>query len=256
MVKRKGLPEMNELVMCTVKRITPYAAWCDLDEYGVEGMIHVSEAAGKWVHDIREFVKPGKQYVAKVVRIEADRNIVNLSLKRVYKKDEKDKINSYRRAQQAEKMLEMAGKLLKKDVDKAYEEVGFLLQDKFGELFTAFEEARREPSVLEEAGVPKKWVEALQPIIEKAIKEKEIVLKADIDMKSYEGDGIERVKQAAAELEKAGLKVSYISAPRYMAEVTSKDPKEDEKKMLAVLDSLAQKSKQTKVEFSYKMVKQ
>jgi len=33
MPKRKGLPEWGELVLCTVERITPYAAWCKLEEY-------------------------------------------------------------------------------------------------------------------------------------------------------------------------------------------------------------------------------
>lgn len=255
MVKRQGFPELNELVMCTVKRITPYAAWCNLDEYGVEGMIHISEAAGKWVHDIRDFVKADKQYVAKVVRIESDKNLVNLSLKRLSKRDEKEKINSFKRAQQAEKMLEQAGKQIDKSIDDSYEEIGYLLQDKFGELFTAFEEARKDPTALEKAGVPKKWSDLLLPIIEKAIKEKEIVIKADLELKSYEGDGVQRVKQAVAEIEKAGLKVSYISAPRYMAEMTSKDPKEDEKKTVAFLETVAAKAKQDKIEFSYKIVK-
>jgi len=255
MVKRRGFPELNELVMCTVRRITPYAAWCNLDEYGVEGMIHISEAAGKWVHDIRDFLKQDKQYVAKVVRIESDKNLVNLSLKRLSKRDEKEKINSFKRAQQAEKMLEQAGKLMKRDVDQSYEEVGYLLQDKFGELFTAFEEARKEPGALEKAGVPKKWSDALLPIIEKAIKEKEVVIKADIELKSYEGDGVQRVRQAVADIEKAGLKVSYISAPKYMAEMTSKDPKEDEKRVVASLDAVAARAKQSKIELSYKIVK-
>ena len=255
MVKRKGLPDMNELVMCTVKRITPYAAWCDLDEYGAEGMIHVSEAAGKWVHDIREFVKQDKQYVAKVVRIDSEKNVVNLSLKRLSRKDEKDKQNSFRRAQHAEKILEQAAKQLDKTLEKAYDEVGYSLQDSFGELSTAFEEARKDPAELEKAGVPKKWADALNPIIEKALKEKEIILKADVDLKSYEGDGIERVKGMLSELQKTGMEVSYISAPRYTVEMRTKDPKNDEKKMRDRLDVLAAKSKQMKVEFEYKLVK-
>ena len=77
MVKRKEMPDWGEFVLCTVERITPYAAWCRMDEYpGIEGMIHVSEVSGKWVHDIREFVKPNKQYVAKVVKIDYQKNAV------------------------------------------------------------------------------------------------------------------------------------------------------------------------------------
>lgn len=246
---------MNELVMCTVNRITPYAAWCTLDEYGAEGMIHVSEAAGKWVQDIREFIKQDKQYVAKVVRIDADKKIVNLSLKRVYRKDEKEKLNDYRREQHAEKMLEQAGKVLGKTLDKSYDEVGYLLQEKFGELSAAFEDAKRDPKELEEAGVPKKWIDALMPIIEKALKDKETVLRAEIDVLSYEGDGVQRVKDVVSVLKKGGIDVGYISAPKFVAQLKTKDPKNDEKKMIAVLESAASGAKAKKVEFSYKMVK-
>lgn len=256
MIKRKGLPEQNELVMCTVKRITPYAAWCDLDEYNAEGMIHVSEAAGKWVHDIREFVKTDKQYVAKVVKIDAEKNVVNLSLKRLSRKDEKEKLNAFRRAQQFDKLLEQAAKQLNKSLEKAYDEVGFLLQEKFGEISTAFEEAKRDPSELQKAGVPKKWIDVLMPVIEKALKDKETVLKAELDLKSYEGDGISRVRSMLSQIKKAGMSVHYISAPRYVVELKTKDPKNDEKKMRDLLDDLTNKSKQTKTEFAYKLVKE
>ncbi|MBS3054994.1 MAG: S1 RNA-binding domain-containing protein [Candidatus Aenigmarchaeota archaeon] len=133
MVKRKEMPDWGEFVLCTVERITPYAAWCRMDEYpGIEGMIHVSEVSGKWVHDIREFVKPNKQYVAKVVKIDYQKNAVNLSLKRVTKFDEREKTNAFRRNQRAEKMLEMAGREMGKSVEQAHEEVGYLIQEKFG----------------------------------------------------------------------------------------------------------------------------
>ena len=142
-----------------------------------------------------------------------------------------------------------------KTLEKAYDEVGYLLQEEFGEMSTAFEEARRDPARLGEAGVPKKWADVLTPIIEKAIKEKEIVIKADLDLKSYEGDGIERVKRVLDGLEKSGMRVSYISAPRYVAEIKTKDPKTDEKRMRDKLDEVAAKSKENGVEFEYKMAK-
>ena len=255
MIKRKGLPDRNELVMCTVTRITPYAAWCEIEEYKAEGMIHVSEAAGKWVHDIKDHVKQGKQYVVKVVKIDDKKNIVNLSLKRVSKRDKKEKINAFRQEQRAEKVLEQAGKELKKDIKKSYDEIGYLLQEKFGELSTAFEEAKKDPAELEKAGVPKKWIDVLTPVIEKAFKDKEIVLKAEIDLKSYESDGLERVKGVLAEVKKAGMDVHYLSAPKYTAEVLTKDPKTDEKKMRNVFDNILEKSKDLKVEFDYEFVK-
>ena len=34
MVKRKGLPEIDDNVLVTISNITPYSATCTLDEYG------------------------------------------------------------------------------------------------------------------------------------------------------------------------------------------------------------------------------
>lgn len=257
MVKKEGLPKWGEFVLCTVKRITPYAAWCDLDEYtNVEGMIHVSEVAGKWVHDIRDFVKINKKYVAKVVRIDYQKRHLNLSLKRVSKQDERKKMNEFRREKRAEKILEQAAKELKKNLDQAYEEVGFLLQKEFGELFAAFEEASKSKDVLLKVGVPQEWAEVLNKIIEKSFQEKEVKLKADVNVKIFSGDGIEKIKQVLSELERdTGATVKYISAPKYRVELKTNDPKADEKKLVEALEKIVKRVKELKGEGSYKLVR-
>jgi len=255
MVKRKGLPEWGELVICTVERVTPYAAWCSLNEYpGLEGMVHVSEVAGKWVHDIRDFAKIKKQYVAKVVRIDYQKNHINLSFKRVTRFDEKEKMNAFRREQRAEKILEQAAKELGKTLDQAYEEVGYLMQEKFGELFVAFEEAHQNKEVLAKKGVPAEWAEVLLKNIEKGFQEKEIVIKADLELKSLASDGVEQIKKILAELEKnTGATVKYISAPKYRIELATKDPKNAEKKIIAGLEEAVKQIKDG--EGSYKLIK-
>lgn len=201
------MPEWGEFVLCTVTRITPFAAWCRLDEYpNLEGMIHVSEVTGKWVYDIREFVKEGKQYVAKVVRIDYQKGFINLSLKRVTKYDEKEKLNAFRREQRAEKMLEQAARELGKNLNQAYEEVGFLLQEKFGDLFVAFDEARKSRDALIKKGVPEEWVDVLVKIAERSFQEKEVVIKAEVELKNFAKDGIKRIKETLESLENIGQK--------------------------------------------------
>jgi translation initiation factor 2 subunit 1 len=256
MAKRKGLPNWGEIVLCTVERVTPYAAWCRLDEYeNVEGMIHVSEVAGKWVHDIREFVKVKKQYVAKVVRIDYQKGHINLSLKRVTKYDEKEKMNAFRREQRAEKILEQAGIEMGKTLEQAYQEVGYMLQEKFGELFVAFEELHRSPDAVAKKGLPDDWSKVLLKILEKTFQEKEVVIKADLELKSFAGDGVERIKDILNSLQKAtGVTVKYISAPKYRVEFATKDPKNAEKKIAAALE-VAVKQIKPDGEGSYKMVK-
>jgi translation initiation factor 2 subunit 1 len=253
---RKGLPEWGELIICTVKRITPYAAWCDLEEYpGIEGMIHVSEVSGKWVHDIREFVKVNKQYIAKVVKIDYQKNFVNLSLKRVSKDEEKEKMNIYRREQRAEKMLEQIAKEFGKNLEQAYEEVGFLLQEKFGELFVAFDEARKGSDQLIKQGVPEKWALAITKSAEVSFQERKIIIKADVELKSFAGDGIKKIKDVLSELENNGIVVKYISAPKYRVEISGKDPKATEKKLVESLEAAIKQIKKFEGEGSYKLIK-
>jgi len=257
LVKKKGLPEWGEFVLCRIKRITPYAAWCDLREYpNVEGMVHVSEVAGKWVHDIREFVKEGKQYVAKVVKIDYQKNFVNLSLKRVSKYDEREKLNEFRREKRAEKMLEHAAKELGKDLGQAYEEVGFLLQKEFGELFVAFEEARETPEILTKKGISKEWADAIIKIAKKSFKKKEFKIKAELELKSYAKDGVERVKEVLNNLTKqTGANVKYISAPTYRIEIKASDPKMAEKNLIKGLEEAIKQIKEFEGEGSYKLLR-
>ena len=255
LVKRKGLPAYGELVLCTVQRITPYAAWCKLDEYDAEGMVHISEVAGKWIHDIREFVKPNKKYIAKVVKIDEQNNLLNLSLKRVSKIEEKRKMNDYRKEQRAQKILEQAAKEMGKNLEQAYDEVGFLLQENFGELYDAFEEISKSKNLLEELDISKDWAKALLNQIGRSFKEKEIVLKVDLELKSYAEDGVQRIKKMLASLDVNGVKVKYISAPRYRIEVKTKNPKIAEKNLKENIENMLKQAKAIEMEGSYRFVK-
>lgn len=250
--KKVAMPSQNELVLCTVNRITPYAAWCKLDEYGTEGMIHVSEVAGKWVHDIREFVKTGKQYVAKVVRVDPEKNIVNLSLKRVSRKDEKDKLNYVHQQKRADKILFQAAQnagVPEKEMTAASE----IMKGKFGELFAALEEIGQDDTLIQKMGINKKLGAALAEILKKTFKERETVIKAEIDVKSYKPDGVNRIKSILKKLESNGIEVRYLSAPRYRIEMKTTDPKAAEKKVRESLESVIKDAKKNNVEMSYKI---
>lgn len=251
MPRKRGLPEWGELVLCRVKRLTTFAAWCDLLEYPeVEGMIHISEVAGKWVRDIREHVKKGKEYVAKVIKIDYQRKHVNLSLKRVTPTEGKRVFDRFRKEQRAEGILEQAAKRLGKSLDKAYEEVGFALQEKFGSLAAAFEQP------VKVLGVSAKWSKALKEVIEKMMKPKEVRIKAELKLTSFAGDGIIRIKKLLKGFEKRSKSsVKYISAPRYSVELTTTEPKLAERKLREELEKLIKEAKSMEVEAEFKFVR-
>jgi translation initiation factor 2 subunit 1 len=250
-VTKKGLPKWGELVICTVKRITPYAAWCDLVEYPeVEGMIHVTEVAGRWVRDIREFVKKGKRYVAKVVKIDYQKRHVNLSLKRVTQVDKKRKLDAFRKEQRAEKILEQAAKAQGKTLEQAYQQIGHKLQARFGSLAAAFEEPPQSWKL------PKGWTTALQEVIARVVKPKETLIRVELELTSCAGDGIRRIRDVLTKLAKrAGVSIKYISAPRYRAELVTTQPKLAERQLREELDILVKKAKAQQIEASYRFIK-
>ena len=251
MPKRKGYPEINELVVCTVNKITQFAAWCTLDEYNLNGIIHISEVAGKWVKDIKKHVKVGRKYVCKVMKIEPDKHLVTLSLRRVSRKEAKDKMNQFRKEERAEKLLELAAKEIGKTLDEAYEEVGFYLQEKFGDLYTAFESIAHG-KLKSRIKIPEKWLKAIKRIAEKSIRQKVTEMKFDLEIMSYSPDGIEKIRNLIQEIEKKlKVRIKYISAPLYRLEIETTDPKSTEKKVLSVLESL---KKSTDPIFNYRRI--
>ncbi|MEM5792873.1 MAG: S1 RNA-binding domain-containing protein [Candidatus Aenigmatarchaeota archaeon] len=252
MVKRRGFPQEGEIVIVTVKTITPHSALCTLDEYPEkEGMIHVSEVTGKWVRDIKKFVKQGKKYVAKVFKVEEDKGHINLSLKRVSKKAKEKKIQDYKKEEYAEKMLKMVGEKLGFDLDQAYEKIGFKLQDLFGDMFVAFNYALEKPELLVRRGVDEKYAKIMSEVARENIQKKEISIKATLELKFYTGDGIKRVKEFLKNLEnKYNWDIRYISAPRYSIRIKTKNPKQDEKIFVERLQSEISKIKDGIASFS------
>lgn len=237
MVKRKGFPSEGEVVLVTVKNITPYSALCSLNEYpGKEGMVHVSEVSGKWIRDIRKFVKQNKQYVAKIMRIDEEKGHIALSLKRLSKKAKEKKIQDYKKEERAEKMLGILGKKLEMNLEQAYEKIGYDLQENFGDMFVAFDLALEDLEGLKRRGVPEKYAKLIHEIAKENIQKKEVKIKAILDLKFYTGDGVDRVKEFLNSLsDKYKWEVKYISAPRYSIETKTNDPKKTEKDMMGKL---------------------
>lgn len=237
--------------MVTVTNMTPYSALCRLDEYpGKEGMIHISEVSGKWVRDIRKFIKPNRNYIVKVLRVDEDKGHIALSLKRVAKVDRTRKMQSYNYEKKAEKILMKIARREKITLEKAYESIGYQLQEKFDDMFEAFKLAAESPDKLIEMGIEKKWVQIIHEVAKEFIQKKKIKIKAELDLKFYTGDGVERIKEFLNNLiNKYGINIKYISAPKYSVEIESNNPKLAQKELVKQLTNAITNIKDGDAEF-------
>ncbi len=228
MKRYREYPEEGELVVGRVTKVNPFSGFVYLEEYGKTGMVHISEVARKWVRDIREFLKEGKRVVALVMKVDEKSGHISLSLKRVSKRDAEEKQKEYKLEQKAEKMLELAAKSLGMSLDEAYEKFGFELQKKFGTMFEPFRISLSDPGVLLRKGFSREIVDAIRKAAESSIEIKETEIKGILELSTRAPNGIDLIKKVLSGLEKQGISVKYISAPRYMLSVKSREPKKAE----------------------------
>lgn len=235
--KEREWPERGELVIGKISKVNPFSAFVALDEYGGrEGMVHISEVARKWIKDIRDFVKPGQSVVAAVLDIDPAKGHIALSLKRVSGHEADEKLKEYKREVKAEKMLAAVAKKMGVSLDVAYRQIGFKLRADFDELFRAFQTATANEAALLGKGYPAEWVAAIKAAAETALAVKEVELKGALELKCNKPDGIDVIKKVLAELP-AGIGAVYISAPKYMLTMRTKDAKAGEKVLRAAAEA-------------------
>jgi len=232
MVKRKKQwPDEGELVVATVRKVLGYGAFANLEEYDrKEAFIHISEVSSRWVKNIRDHVRENQKIVARVLRVNPKKGHVDVSLKRIREDQRTKKIQQWKIEQKAEKLLELSAEKIGKDLDTAYEEVGYALMDEFGDLYGAFEAASEEgEEPLKDAGIDDLWAEAIKRIAKENITPPEVQITGYVDLRSYAPDGVDIIKNALMSAADQNISILCVGAPRYRFVVKSSDYIEAEK---------------------------
>jgi len=234
--KKEGFPEEGELVMCTVKKILSHSVFVILEEYrNKEGMLHIAEISPGRIRNIRDFVKQGKKIICKVLRINRERNHIDVSLRRVSVSMRKKKNTEYKQEEKAEKILEAIAKKLKIDLETAYKKIGNQLTEEYDSLYNAFQSFIEEETDFKELKIPEKELEILKEILKEKIKPIKVEIKSKLKISTNAPDGIKIIKTTINEIKKFTeenkyeTEFSYISAPRYSLTITSSDYKSAEK---------------------------
>ena len=121
--KKSEWPDVGDLVIATVIEIADYGAYVRLDEYKKEGLLHISEVASRWVRNIRVFVRERQKVVLKVLRVNTEKGHVDLSLRRVTKREKKEKILLWKKDRKADTLLLNASEKLNISPKEIYEKV-------------------------------------------------------------------------------------------------------------------------------------
>jgi translation initiation factor 2 subunit 1 len=228
------LPEVGDLVIATIHRITSHGAYGKMDEFSDhECFIHISEIASTWVRNIRNFVRENQKVVIKVLRVDAERKQVDTSLRRVTKEQGRMKIQEWKRAQRGIKLLALAAERMKKSPQEAYEIAGKAMEANYEDLLEALEVAKEKGAkVLTDIGVPKKWAEVLYELAQAHVIVRDVSVETTIELTCRGPEGVEGIRKALlAAQEIVGLSGGLVfleGAPRYRIQVSAKDYKKAE----------------------------
>ena len=140
LLKKKGFPEDDELVLCTITKVQFHSVFANIDEYGKGGMIHISEVSPGRIRNIRDYVKEGKKVVCKVLRIDEEKGHIDLSLRRVTETQRRKKVDEMKQEQKAEKILEFVAKDTKLDTKKLFVDISANISKKYASLYEFFQQ--------------------------------------------------------------------------------------------------------------------
>ncbi|MFH1590627.1 MAG: S1 RNA-binding domain-containing protein [archaeon] len=229
---KTGLPEESELVMCKVTSVQYNSVFVNMLEYDLSGMIHISEVSPGRIRNIRDYVKEGKVVVCKVLRINRERQQIDLSLRRVSDFQRREKVNEIKQEQMAEKIVEFAAERIKKPTKDVYQEIVEKISDEYESLYSYFEEVMEDDSLLKDKGIDPKIGELILPLIKQRIKPPEVNISGQFQLKSYEPDGVETIKDALRlVMEKGGERftLTYAGAGAYNFSIVDREYKSAEK---------------------------
>lgn len=252
LLKKKGFPEDEELVLCTVTGVNPHSVFVTLDEYGGRtGMIHISEVAPGRIRNIREYVQEGKKIVCKVLQVNEEKGYIDLSLRRVNELQKRSKLNEIKEQQFSEKIIEQTAKQQKADGKKLFEELSEKLLKKYDTLYIAFEDVVKGDLDLEKILTNKKIAKQLTETIKQRVKPPEVVIKGEIQLSTYSSRGVDDIKDALNTAVKEGAKVRYLGAGNYDLELKSTDYKKAEKQLEKIIKKVTKITEEKNISFKF-----
>ncbi|ADY00682.1 translation initiation factor 2, alpha subunit [Vulcanisaeta moutnovskia 768-28] len=259
-IARKELPEIGELVIGTVYRILEHGAYVLLDEYGgLEAYAPINEIVQSWFHDIKDYLRPGQKTVFRVIRVDARRRLIDISLRRVKEEEKKEKLARWKRTIRGVKLLELVAKRLNITLDRALQDFGWKLEDYYGDFLSIFENVvKYGPVDLRKLGLSDNVINAIMEVAKERIEVEPVEISGIIRMINIKPDGVKHIRDVllkAMELARKegaeSVKIYTIGPPRYRIDIMGRDPKKLEQVLKDVVNLVTTEIKRRGGEASF-----
>ena len=228
------LPEIGEIVIATITKISDHGAYVTLDEYNkIQGFLHVSEIAPGWVRKVNKYVRQGEKKVLLVKKVESGRKEIDLSLKQISKDQRKKKLLDVKRFEKEQgilKNIQEKSELTTKQIEE--------LEDKFLSKYDSVYDAMLNIAIkgnaeIDDLKLQKKVLVIIEDICSK-MKLPSVELRGILEISNNGSNGVELIQKTLTEAENskdAKIDITYLGAPRYRLSLLSQDFKTAEKSL-------------------------
>jgi translation initiation factor 2 subunit 1 len=235
------LPEIGEIVIATITKISDHGAYVTLDEYNkIQGFLHVSEIAPGWVRKVNKYVREGEKKVLLVKTVERGRKEIDLSLKQISKDQRKKKLRDVKRFEKEQgilKNIEEKSELTTKQIEE--------LEDKFLAKYDSVYDAMLNIAIkgsaeINDLKLQKKVMTVIEDICAK-MKLPSVELRGILEISNNKSNGVELIKKTLTEAEKfedAKIEITYLGAPKYRLSLVAQDFKTAEKSLKPILEKI------------------
>jgi len=236
-------PEVGDLVIATIETVTDYGAYAKLDEFDKRGLLHVSEISSSWIRNIRDFVREGQKVVLKVLRVDQEKGHIDLSLRRVTKRERIEKVMVWKKDRKADALLRGVQEKLGLTTEEVNQKVVAVIEQKY-DLYEAFEKAAIEgPEVLTDLGIAEDIAKAFADVAQERIHVKLVKVRGVLEVKVAKPNGVKVIKEAfhkakGDRIKDAKTTFYVIAAPKYSIEVQAENYKRAEDVMQKTADNV------------------
>jgi translation initiation factor 2 subunit 1 len=243
-LKRAEWPLTDEFAIAVATKVANYGAYVILPEFGdKEGFIHISEISSTWVRNIRNHIQENQRVVVKVLKVDTEKMHIDCSLRRVSNETKRTKNNEWKRAQKAEKLLELIAKENDMTLEQVYEKIGWPIEDVFGEIYKGLEKASDGGvEVFEEVAATKKLRKQVADLAEQRIEIPSVEIDGEMTITVPGQEGVEVIKKALSKgivegkkHDKSTTEIYTLGSPRYKLRIVSPDYQEAEEVLSDVL---------------------
>ena len=237
-------PEPGDLIIATIESVMDYGAYAKLDEYNRRGFLHISEISSARIRNVRDFVRENQKMVLKVLRVDVEKGHIDLSLRRVTKRERIEKIKSWKKDRKGDALLHAVAEKVGLPKHEVYQKAGVILEEKYG-LYEGFEKVVKEGiEVLTKLDIPEDLAKVIAQVAEERIKIKMVKVKGVLEVRCNKPNGVKCIQDAfisakkSNEAKDAKIVFFVIATPRYSVEVSADNWKRAEEVLEEVSQSV------------------